>query len=86
MNLIKTQLSELVFAGGCARMRALDCSAKVQCRLSQRPQSLRAFVGVMLGSGRPALVRRGPAYTSRTPEDEIELQPQVREPEGETER
>jgi len=66
MDLIKTQLSESIFAGGGemgARMRALDWSATVLGRLDQWPQSLRACVGVMLGSGYPMLVCWGPAYT-----------------------
>src|SRR5580658_370664 len=66
MDLTKTQLSESVFAGGGemgARMRALDWSATVLGPLDQWPQSLRACVGVMLGSGYPMLVCWGPAYT-----------------------
>jgi hypothetical protein len=66
MDLIKTQLSESVFAGGGemgARMRALDWSATVLGPLDQWPQSLRACVGVMLGSGYPMLVCWGPGYT-----------------------
>ena len=66
MDLIKTQLSESVFAGGGemgARMRALDWSATVLGPLDRWPQSLRACVGVMLGSGYPMLVCWGPAYT-----------------------
>jgi len=66
MDLVKTQLSESVFAGGGemgARMRALDWSATVLGPLDQWPQSLRACVGVMLGSGYPMLVCWGPAYT-----------------------
>jgi CheY-like chemotaxis protein len=66
MDLIKTQLSESIFAGGGemgARMRALDWSATVLGRLDQWPQSLRACVGVMLGSRYPMLVCWGPAYT-----------------------
>ena len=56
MDLIKTQLIESVFAGGGemgARMRALDWSATALGPLEQWPQSLRACVGVMLGSGYP---------------------------------
>jgi DNA-binding NtrC family response regulator/signal transduction histidine kinase len=66
MDLIKTQLSESVFAGGGdmgARMRAFDWSATALGPLDQWPQSLRACVGVMLGSGYPMLVCWGPAYT-----------------------
>ena len=66
MDLIKTQLSESIFAGGGemgARMRALDWSATVLGPLDQWPQSLRACVGVVLGSGYPMLVCWGPAYT-----------------------
>src|SRR5262245_10585667 len=66
MDFIKTQLIESVFAGGGemgARMRALDWSATVLGPLEQWPQSLRACVRVMLGSGYPMLVCWGPAYT-----------------------
>ena len=53
MDLIKTQLTESVFAGGGemgARMRALDWPATVLGPPDQWPQSLRACVGIMLGS------------------------------------
>src|SRR5262249_52728200 len=66
MDFIKTQLIESVFAGGGemgARMRAFDWSATVLGPLEQWPQSLRACVRVMLGSGYPMLVCWGPAYT-----------------------
>ena len=66
MDLVKSQLIESVFAGGGemgARMRALDWSATDLGPLEQWPQSLRACVGVMLGSGYPMLVCWGPAYT-----------------------
>ncbi|MGD0136607.1 MAG: sigma 54-interacting transcriptional regulator [Bryobacteraceae bacterium] len=66
MDLIKTQLSESVFAGGGemgVRMRALDWSATTLGPLDHWPQSLRTCVGVMLGSGYPMLVCWGPAYT-----------------------
>jgi transcriptional regulator with GAF, ATPase, and Fis domain len=66
MDLINTQLIESVFAGGGemrARMRELDWSATVLGPLEQWPQSLRACVRVMLGSGYPMLVCWGPAYT-----------------------
>jgi transcriptional regulator with GAF, ATPase, and Fis domain len=66
MDLIKTQLSESVFAGGGemgVRMRALDWSATALGPLDHWPQSLRTCVGVMLGSGYPMLVCWGPAYT-----------------------
>jgi transcriptional regulator with GAF, ATPase, and Fis domain len=66
MDLIKTQLSESVFAGGGemgARMRALDWSTTALGPLEQWPQSLRTCVRVMLGSGYPMLVCWGPAYT-----------------------
>jgi DNA-binding NtrC family response regulator/signal transduction histidine kinase len=66
MDLVKSQLIESVFAGGGemgARMRALDWSATNLGPLEQWPQSLRACVGVMLGSGYPMLVCWGPAYT-----------------------
>jgi len=66
MDLIKTQLIESVFAGGGemgARMRAFDWSATALGPLEQWPQSLRACVRVMPGSGFPMLVCWGPAYT-----------------------
>ena len=66
MDLTKSRLIESVFAGGGemgARMRALDWSATALGPLEQWPQSLRACVGVMLGSGYPMLVSWGPAYT-----------------------
>ena len=66
MDLIKTQLIESVFAGGGemgARMRAFDWSATALGPLEQWPQSLRACVRVMLGSGYPMLICWGPAYT-----------------------
>jgi hypothetical protein len=62
----KTQLIESVFAGGGemgARMRELDWSSTVLGPLEQWPQSLRACVRVMLGSGYPMLACWGPAYT-----------------------
>jgi hypothetical protein len=58
-------LIESVFAGGGemgARMRAFDWSATALGPLEQWPQSLRASVRVMLGSGYPMLVCWGPAY------------------------
>jgi hypothetical protein len=66
MDLIKTQLIESVFAGGGdmgVRMRAFDWSTTALGPLEQWPQSLRACVRVMLGSGFPMLVSWGPAYT-----------------------
>jgi transcriptional regulator with GAF, ATPase, and Fis domain len=66
MDLIKTQLIESVLAGGGemgARMRALDWPQTALGPLDQWPQSLRACVRVMLGSGFPMLVCWGPAYT-----------------------
>jgi DNA-binding NtrC family response regulator/signal transduction histidine kinase len=66
MDLIKTQLIESVFAGGGemgARMRELDWSSTVLGPLDQWPQSLRACVRVILGSGYPMLVCWGPDYT-----------------------
>ncbi len=66
MDLIKTRLSESVFAGGGemgARMRAFDWTATALGPVEQWPQSLRACVGVILGSGYPMLVSWGPAYT-----------------------
>ena len=65
MDLIKTQLIESVFAGGGemgARMRAFDWSATALGPLEKWPQSLRACVRVMLGSGYPMLICWGPAY------------------------
>jgi DNA-binding NtrC family response regulator/signal transduction histidine kinase len=65
MDLTKQQLIESVFAGGGdmgARMRAFDWSATVLGPLEQWPQSLRAAVRVMLGSGYPMLVCWGPTY------------------------
>jgi DNA-binding NtrC family response regulator/signal transduction histidine kinase len=65
MDLIKTQLIESVFAGGGdmgARMRALDWSATVLGPLEQWPQSLRACVRIVLGSGHPMLISWGPDY------------------------
>jgi DNA-binding NtrC family response regulator/signal transduction histidine kinase len=66
MDLSERPLIESVFAGGGdmgARMRALDWSATVLGPVEQWPQSLRASVGVMLGSGYPMLVSWGSAYT-----------------------
>jgi len=66
MDLNKGQLIESVFAGGGemgARMRAFDWSATALGPVEQWPQSLRACVGVILGSGYPMLVCWGPAYT-----------------------
>ena len=68
MDLIKTQLIESVFAGGGemgARMRAFDWSATALGPLEKWPQSLRACVRVMLGSGYPMLICWGPAYKIR---------------------
>src|SRR5579862_3202402 len=65
MDLVQKQLIESVFAGGGemgARMRALDWSATALGPVEQWPQSLRACVGVILGSGYPMLVSWGPAY------------------------
>ena len=66
MDLSKRQLIQSVFDGGGdmgARMRALDWSKTVLGPVEQWPQSLRACVRVMLGSGYPMLVCWGPAYT-----------------------
>src|SRR5258708_22434450 len=66
MDLSNRQLIESVFAGGGdmgARMRALDWSRTVLGPVELWPQSLRACVRVMLGSGYPMLVCWGPAYT-----------------------
>ena len=65
MDLIKTQLIESIFAGGGemgARMRALDWSATALGPLERWPQSLRACVRVILGSGYPMLVCWGSSY------------------------
>src|SRR5258708_30327840 len=66
MDLIKSQLIESVFAGGGkmgARMRALDWSATDLGPLEQWPQSLRACVRIVLGSGHPMLISWGSDYT-----------------------
>jgi DNA-binding NtrC family response regulator/signal transduction histidine kinase len=66
MDLSKTHLIESVFAGGGdmgARMRAFDWSTTPLGPLEQWPQSLRACVRVILGSGYPMLVCWGAAYT-----------------------
>lgn len=76
MDLIKTQLLESVFAGGGemgSRMRALDWSATVLGPWEKCPQSLRACVGVMLGSGYQMLVCSAPAIrlaSARTDQQE----------------
>jgi DNA-binding NtrC family response regulator/signal transduction histidine kinase len=65
MDLIKTQLIESVFAGGGemgARMRAFDWSTTALGPLEQWPQSLRACVRIVLGSGHPMLISWGPDY------------------------
>ena len=66
MDLSKTQLIESVFAGGGemgARMRAVDWSTTVLGPVEQWPQSLRAGVRIVLGSGLPMLISWGPDYT-----------------------
>ena len=66
MGLRGTQSIAPVFAGGGemgARMRALDRSTTVLGPVEHWPQSLRACVRIVLGSGRPMLISRGPAYT-----------------------
>ncbi len=66
MDLNKTQLIESVFAGGGdmgARMRAVDWSTTVLGPVEQWPQSLRACVRIVLGSGYPMLISWGPDYT-----------------------
>jgi len=66
MDPAKSQLIDSVFAGSSemgARMRALDWSATALGPVEQWPQSLRACVGVILGSGYPMLVSWGPDYT-----------------------
>ena len=66
MGLSKTQLVESVFAGGGemgARMRAVDWSTTVLGPVEQWPQSLRACVRIVLGSGIPMLISWGPDYT-----------------------
>jgi hypothetical protein len=65
MDLKESRLIDSVFAGGGdmgARMRALDWSKTILGGVEQWPQSLRACIGVMLGSGYPMLVSWGPAY------------------------
>jgi len=66
MDLSKKQLIESVFAGGGemgARMRAVDWSTTVLGPVEQWPQSLRACVRIVLGSGYPMLISWGPDYT-----------------------
>ena len=66
MDLNKRQLIESVFAGGGemgARMRAFDWSRTVLGPVEQWPQSLRACVPIVLGSGHPMLISWGPDYT-----------------------
>ena len=66
MDVSKTQLIESVFAGGGemgARMRAVDWSTTVLGPVEQWPQSLRACVRIVLGSGHPMLISWGPDYT-----------------------
>ena len=66
MDLSKTQLIESVFAGGFemgARMCAFDWSTTPLGPVEQWPQSLRARVRVILGSGYPMLICWGPGYT-----------------------
>jgi hypothetical protein len=66
MTLSKTHLIESGFAGGGemgARMRALDWSTTILGPLEQWPQSLRACVRIVLGSGYPMLVCWGSDYT-----------------------
>ena len=66
MDLSRTQLIESVFAGGGemgARMRAVDWSTTVLGPVEQWPQSLRACVRIVLGSGYPMLISWGPDYT-----------------------
>ncbi len=46
-----------------ARMRAVDWSTTVLGPVEQWPQSLRACVGIVLGSGIPMLISWGPDYT-----------------------
>jgi DNA-binding NtrC family response regulator/signal transduction histidine kinase len=46
-----------------ARMRALDWSTTVLGPVEQWPQSLRACVRIVLGSGHPMLISWGPEYT-----------------------
>jgi hypothetical protein len=66
MDLRKKQLIESVFAGGGemgARMRAVDWSTTVLGPVEHWPQSLRACVRVVLGSGIPMLMSWGPDFT-----------------------
>jgi len=63
----KTQLIESVFDGGGemgAKMRELDWSSTVLGPLEQWPQSLRACVRVMLGSGYQNARLLGPSLHS----------------------
>jgi PAS domain S-box-containing protein len=66
MDLSNKRLIDSVFAGGGetgARMRALDWSTTTMGPLEQWPQSLRACVRIVLGSGHPMLISWGPDYT-----------------------
>jgi DNA-binding NtrC family response regulator/signal transduction histidine kinase len=66
VGLSKTQSIESVFAGGGemgARMRAVDWSTTVLGPVEQWPQSLRACVRIVLGSGIPMLISWGPDFT-----------------------
>jgi DNA-binding NtrC family response regulator/signal transduction histidine kinase len=66
MDLSEKQLVESVFAGGGdmgERMRAVDWSTSALGPVTEWPQSLRACVRVVLGSGIPMLISWGPDFT-----------------------
>jgi DNA-binding NtrC family response regulator/signal transduction histidine kinase len=66
MDLSEKQLIESVFAGGGdmgGRMRTVDWSTTVLGPVMEWPQSLRACVRVVLGSGIPMLISWGPDFT-----------------------
>jgi hypothetical protein len=66
MDRTERRLIELVFAGDsdmAARMRAFDWSKSDLGPVGQWPQSLRAGVQIMLGSGHPMMISWGPDYT-----------------------
>jgi signal transduction histidine kinase len=66
MDRTERRLIELVFAGDsdmAARMRAFDWSQTDLGPVGQWPQSLRAGVQIMLGSGHPMMISWGPDYT-----------------------
>jgi hypothetical protein len=66
MDPTRKQLIESVFAGGGEmgeRMRAVDWSTTVLGPVERWPQSLRACVRIVLGSGYPMLISWGADYT-----------------------